>query len=114
MGANYTKEQQALFTSFKPRLKEACNNQARFTPVLNQVKSEVRTKKDLHMIVVDMIKLSIKSSDATDKEKFYHLLVVWCHLVLTTPIGCQLPAFDTVHPASDVQTVKDDRHAPLW
>lgn len=75
MGANYTKEQQALFTSFKPKLKEACNNQSRFTPVLNQVKTELRTKKDLYMIVVDMIKMNLKSADVTDKEKFYHLLV---------------------------------------
>ena len=80
MGGNYTKEQQALWSNFNPKLRDACTNPSNFMTLLNQLRSEILVKKDLHIIVVDSIKVAIKSPDVTDKSKFHYLLVEDCNI----------------------------------
>jgi uncharacterized protein Yka (UPF0111/DUF47 family) len=76
MGKNYSKEQKDLFMAYQPRVLDACNNPQKLMELVNNMKAELRArKKDLHMILVDIVKIDLKSNKISDQSKFFHLLV---------------------------------------
>lgn len=76
MGANYTKEQKALFAEYQGKTQTGITNPARFFEMMNGIKADLRARrKDLPKILVDLVKYSIKSDKVPDKDKFHYLVV---------------------------------------